>query len=117
MVARSASHAWAGGGVGLASLLVGGIVRDMPAGPVEVRIARLTLMPGASVPPATRPYPSLMYIETGESTCPGKPGGSCTARCFTRRPGGGRSGLPGRDHMVHPGGLEDAAANKGVELM
>ena len=40
-------------GVGLASLLVGGIVRDMPAGPVEVRIARFTLEPGASVPPAT----------------------------------------------------------------
>ena len=41
-------------GVGLASLLVGGIVRDMPAGPVEVRIARLTLEPGASSRP--RPY-------------------------------------------------------------
>jgi hypothetical protein len=93
-------------GVGLASLLVGGIVRDMPAGPVEVRIARFTLEPGASAPPATLPYPALMYIETGESTCPGNPRQDHVRRgrrgASRDDRGGGRSRLPGRHHMVHP---------------
>ena len=78
-------------GVGLASLLVGGIVRDMPTGPVEMRISRFTLKPGTPFDATALPYPSLMYIETGASDCPGGAGrgGSSTdptARSWTRRP-------------------------------
>jgi hypothetical protein len=107
--------------VGLASLLVGGIVRDMPAGPVEVRIARFTLEPGASVPPATLPYPSLMYIETGESTCPGNRGkimygADGAVRHETAGEAAGHVCPAGTTWYI-PGGIEDAAANQGVELM
>jgi hypothetical protein len=108
-------------GVGLAPLLVGGVVRDMPAGPVEVRITRLSLEPGASVPPATLPYPALMYIETGESTCPGNPGkimyGADGAVLHeTTGQAAGHVCPPGTTWYI-PGGIEDAAANEGVELM
>jgi hypothetical protein len=76
-------------GVGLASLLVGGIVRDMPAGPCEVRISRFTLKPGTPFEAAALPYPSLMYIETGASDCPGGAGRIVygpDGRSWTRRP-------------------------------
>ena len=66
-------------GIGLASLLVGGIVQDMPAGPVEVRVTRFTLEPGASVPPGSTPYPRLMVIETGNRPVQANPARSCTA--------------------------------------
>jgi hypothetical protein len=108
-------------GVGLASLLVGGIVRDMPAGPVEVRIARLTLEPGASVPPAALPYPALMYIETGESTCPGNPGkimyGADGAVLHETTGEAAGHVCPAGTTWSIPGGIEDSAANEGVELM
>ncbi|MDT0353831.1 hypothetical protein RM445_30530 [Pseudonocardia sp. DSM 45834] len=61
-------------GVGLASLLVGGIVRDTPTEPVEVRISRFTLKPDTPFQATALPYPSLMYIETGASDCPGGAG-------------------------------------------
>ncbi len=93
-------------GIGLASLLVGGIVHDMPAGPVEVRITRFTLEPGASVPPAALPYPALMYIETGESTCPGNPGkimyGADGAVLHETTGEAASHVCPARDHVVHP---------------
>jgi hypothetical protein len=108
-------------GVGLASLLVGGIVRDMPAGPVEVRIARFTLEPGASVPPAALPYPALMYIETGESTCPGNPGkimyGADGAVLHETTGEAASHACPAGTTWYIPDGIEDAAANEGVELM
>jgi hypothetical protein len=47
-------------GIGFAQLLVGGIVHDMPAGPVEVRISRLAMAPGTIIEPAASPYPALM---------------------------------------------------------
>jgi hypothetical protein len=57
-------------GIGFASLLVGGIVRDMPTGPVDVHISRFTLEPGASVPSVPQPFSTLVYVETGGLTCP-----------------------------------------------
>jgi hypothetical protein len=108
-------------GIGLASLLVGGIVHDMPAGPVEVRITRFTLEPGASVPPATGPNPTLMYIETGESTCPGNPGKLMYAADGTvmyKTTGEAASHVcPTGTTWYIPGGIEDAALNEGTELM
>ena len=108
-------------GVGLASLLVGGIVRDMPTGSVEMRITRFTLEPGASVPPATLPYPSLMYIETGESTCPGNPGkimyGADGSVMYETTGEAASHVCPAGTTWYIPGGIEDAAANEGTELM
>ena len=108
-------------GVGFASLLVGGIVHDMPAGPVDVRISRFTLDPGASVPPATLPYPALMYIETGESTCPGNPGkimyGTDGAVLYETTGEAASHVCPVGTTWYIPGGIEDAAANEGAELM
>ena len=49
-------------GIALVPLLVGGIVRDMPEGPIEVRISRLAMAPGTVIDPAASPYPALMYI-------------------------------------------------------
>jgi hypothetical protein len=108
-------------GIGLASLLVGGFVQDMPAGPVEVRITRFTLEPGASVPPGTLPYPALMYIETGESTCPGNPrkimyGADGTVMYETTGEAASHVCPAGTTWYI-PGGIEDAAANEGTELM
>jgi hypothetical protein len=108
-------------GIGLSSLLVGGIVQDMPAGPVEVRITRFTLEPGASVPPGTAPYPSLMYIETGESTCPGNPGklmyGADGTVMYETTGGAASHVCPAGTTWYLPGGIEDAAANEGTQLM
>lgn len=61
-------------GIGFVQLLVGGIVHDMPAGPVEIRLSRLAMAPGTSIEAMTLPYPALMYIETGTTACPGGPG-------------------------------------------
>ena len=108
-------------GIGLASLLVGGIVHDMPAGPVEVRITRFTLELGASVPPGTLPYPGLMYIETGESTCPGNPGkimyGADGAVLHETTGEAEGHVCPAGTTWYIPGGIEDAALNEGTELM
>ena len=108
-------------GIGVASLLVGGIVHDMPAGPVDVRITRFTLEPGVSVPPGTLPYPTLMYIETGESTCPGNPGkimyGADGAVLHETTGEAEGHVCPAGTTWYIPGGIEDAAANEGTELM
>lgn len=108
-------------GIGLASLLVGGIVHDMPAGPVDVRISRFTLEPRASVPPGTLPYPALMYIETGESTCPGNPGkimyGADGAVLYETTGEAASHVCPAGTTWYIPAGIEDAAANEGTELM
>ncbi len=50
-------------GIAFVPLLVGGVVRDMPTGPVEVRISRLAMAPGTVIEPGAVPYPALMYIE------------------------------------------------------
>jgi hypothetical protein len=108
-------------GVGLATLLAGGLVDDMPAGPVKVGIYRFTLEPGASVPPATNPNPSLMYIETGESTCPGNPGKrmyGADGSVMYESTGEAESHVcPAGTTWYIPGGIEDAALNEGNTLM
>ena len=107
-------------GVGFAPLLVGGIVPDMPPGPVEVRISRFTLEPGAGVPPGAMPYPSLMYIETGASTCPGNPGKvlyAADGRVLAETSGGPPHVCPTGTTWYIPAGVEDAADNDGGALM
>ena len=108
-------------GVGFVSLLVGGIIDDMPSGPVEIRLSRFTLQPGASVPPATGPNPALMYIETGESTCPGNPGkvlyGADGAVLYETTGEAASHVCPAGTTWYIPGGIEDAAANEGDVLM
>jgi hypothetical protein len=107
-------------GIGLASLLVGGIVHDMPGGAVEVRLTRFTLEPGAGVPPAAMPYPSLMYIETGESWCPGGAGkimyGADGAVLGTSN-GNDPHPCPTGTTWYIPAGIPDGADNRGGELM
>jgi quercetin dioxygenase-like cupin family protein len=108
-------------GVGFASLLVGGIVPDMPAGPVDVRLSRFTLDPGASIPSATLPYPSMAYVETGELTCPDNPGkimyGPDGAVMYETTGGAEwHTCTPGMTWYV-PAGIADAAANEGNTLM
>jgi hypothetical protein len=109
------------GGVGLATLLAGGLVDDMPAGPVQVGIYRFTLEPGASVPPATNPNPSLMYIETGASTCPGNPGklmyGPDGSVMYETTGEAESHVCPTGTTWYIPGGVEDAALNEGTTLM
>lgn len=107
-------------GVGFAPLLVGGIVPDMPVGPVEVRISRFTLEPGTPFAPVTAPYPALMFIETGESACPGGPGrivynpdGSVLSQATDE----GVQLVPAGTTQYIPAGVPDGAGNDGAVLM
>jgi quercetin dioxygenase-like cupin family protein len=46
-------------------------VHDLPTEPFTIRMVRVTLEPGAVVPPAAVPYPAAAYIEAGEGViCP-----------------------------------------------
>jgi hypothetical protein len=108
-------------GIGFASLLVGGIVRDMPTGPVDVHISRFTLEPGASVPTVPQPYSTLVYMETGGMTCPDNPGKIMygpDGEVMYETTGGTEwhTCTPGMTWYV-PAGIEDAAINEGSELM
>lgn len=107
-------------GIGFASLLVGGIIHDMPSGPVEIRISRFTLEPGAGIPPMALPYPAMMYIETGASSCPGGPGkimygadGTVLAKTTEE----GIHVCPAGTTWYIPAGVADGADNEGTELM
>jgi hypothetical protein len=107
-------------GVGLASLLVGGIVRDMPTGPVEVRISRFTLKPGTPFDAAALPYPSLMYIETGASDCPGGAGRIVygpDGAILDETTGEGVQHIPTGTTQYIPASVPDGAGNEGTELM
>ena len=107
-------------GVGLASLLVGGLVRDMPAGQVEVRISRFTLKPGTPFEAAALPYPSLMYIETGASDCPGGAGRIVygpDGAILDETTGEGVQHIPTGTTQYIPANVPDGAGNKGTELM
>jgi hypothetical protein len=107
-------------GIGFAQLLVGGIVHDMPAGPVEVRISRLAMAPGTTIEAAAVPYPALMYIETGTTACPGGPGRigygpdgaiieETTAEGIQYTPAGATQYIPAN--------VPDGAGNEGTTLM
>ncbi len=107
-------------GVGFASLLVGGIVRDMPAGPCEVRISRFTLKPGTPFEAAALPYPSLMYIETGASDCPGGAGRIVygpDGAILNETTGEGVQHIPTGTTQYIPANVPDGAGNEGTDLM
>jgi hypothetical protein len=108
-------------GVGFVSLLVGGIIHDMPSGPVEIRLSRFTLEPGTPFPPAAVPYPALMYIETGASDCPGGAGRivyGADGTVLDKTTGEGVQHIPTGTTQYIPAGVPDGAGNeKGTELM
>jgi hypothetical protein len=107
-------------GVGFASLLVGGIIHDMPPGPVEIRIFRFTLEPGTPFPASLLPYPALMYIETGASDCPGGAGRivyGADGTILDETTGEGVQHIPTGTTQYIPAGVPDGAGNEGAELM
>lgn len=57
-------------GVSIASLSAVPI-RDLPAEPFTIHVARVTLEPGAVIPNSSVSYPSMAYVEEGEGLmCP-----------------------------------------------
>jgi hypothetical protein len=108
-------------GIGFVPLLVGGIIQTMPTGPVDVHISRFTLEPGAEVPMAPQPYAQLVYVETGELTCPDNPGKLMygpdgEVMYETTGKTEWHTCTPGMTWYV-PAGIADAAANEGNTLM
>jgi len=107
-------------GIAFVPLLVGGIVHDMPPGPVEVRISRLAMEPGTVIPAAAAPYPALMYIETGRTACPGAPGRIVYApdgRVVEESTEEGVQYTPAGSTQYIPADIADGAGNEGTELM
>ena len=52
---------------GVTLIPLGGFpVHDLPTEPFTIRVARVTLEPGAVVPPGAVPYPAAAYVEAGE---------------------------------------------------
>ena len=107
-------------GIGFAQLLVGGIVHDMPAGPIEVRISRLAMAPGTTIEASAVPYPALMYMETGTTACPGGPGRIGYAPDGTvieETTGEGIQYTPAGATQYIPANVPDGAGNEGPGLM
>ena len=107
-------------GIGFAQLLVGGIVHDMPAGPIEVRISRLAMAPGTTIEAAAVPYPALMYIETGTTACPGGPGRigyGPDGTIIEETTGEGIQYTPAGATQYIPANVPDGAGNEGRGLM
>lgn len=107
-------------GIGFAQLLVGGIVPDMPAGPVEVRISRLAMAPGTTIEAGVIPYPALMYIETGTTACPGGPGRigyGPDGTIIVETEGEGIQYTPTGATQYIPANVPDGAGNEGPGLM
>lgn len=107
-------------GIGFVQLLVGGIVPDMPAGPVEVRISRLVMAPGTVIEAAAVPYPALMYMETGTTACPGGPGRigyAADGTIIEETTGEGIQYTPAGATQYIPANVPDGAGNEGPGLM
>ena len=107
-------------GIGFAQLLVGGIVHDMPAGPVEVRISRLAMAPGTTIEASAAPYPALMYMETGTTACPGGPGRigyGPDGTIIEETTGEGVQYTPAGATQYIPANVPDGAGNEGPGLM
>jgi hypothetical protein len=107
-------------GIGFAQLLVGGIVRDMPPGPVEVRISRLAMAPGTVIEAEALPFPALMYIETGTTACPGGPGRigyGPDGTVIEETTGDGVQYTPAGSTQYIPANVPDGAGNEGTDLM
>lgn len=107
-------------GIAFTSLLVGGIVWDMPSGPVEVRLTRFTAEPGSTLPAESFPYPALMYIESGTSACPGAAGRAVYNADGTIREVSTTDGIqyspPGATQYI-PANIADGGGNEGSDLM
>jgi hypothetical protein len=107
-------------GIAFVPLLVGGIVHDMPTGPVEVRLSRLAMAPGTTLAPEAFPYPSLMYIETGTTACPGGPGRigyGPDGTIIVETTEEGIQYTPAGSTQYIPANVPDGAGNEGTELM
>jgi hypothetical protein len=107
-------------GIGFAQLLVGGIIHDMPPGPIEVRISRLAMAPGTTIEAAASPYPALMYMETGTTACPGGPGRigyASDGTIIEETTGEGIQYTPAGATQYIPANVPDGAGNEGSELM
>ena len=107
-------------GIAFVPLLVGGIVRDMPMGPVEVRISRLAMAPGTVIEAVAFPFPSLMYIETGTTACPGGPGRigyGPDGTLLEETTGEGIQYTPAGSTQYIPANVPDGAGNEGPGLM
>jgi hypothetical protein len=107
-------------GIGFVQLLVGGIIHDMPTGPIEVRISRLAMAPGTVIDAAAVPYPALMYIETGTTACPGGPGRigyGPDGTVIEETTGEGIQYTPAGATQYIPANVPDGAGNEGSELM
>jgi hypothetical protein len=107
-------------GIAFVPLLVGGVVRDMPPGPIEVRISRLAMVPGTVIEATAVPYPALMYIETGTTACPGAPGRIVYSPDGTMVEESTTTGVqytPASSTQYIPADIPDGAGNEGTELM
>jgi hypothetical protein len=107
-------------GIGFTQLLVGGIVPDMPAGPVEVRISRLAMAPGTTIEASAVPYPALMYMEAGTTACPGGPGRigyGPDGTVIEETTGEGIQYTPAGSTQYIPANVPDGAGNEETELM
>ena len=107
-------------GIGFAQLLVGGIIHDMPAGPIEVRISRLAMAPGTTIEASAVPYPALMYMETGTTACPGGPGRigyGPDGTIIEETTGEGIQYTPAGATQYIPANVPDGAGNEGPGLM
>ena len=107
-------------GIGNAQLLVGGIVPDMPAGPVEVRLSRLAMAPGTTIAAAANRYPALMYMEAGTTACPGGPGRvgyAADGTVIEKTTGEGIQYTPAGATQYVPANVPDGAGNEGPGLM
>ena len=88
--------------------------------PVEVRISRFTLNPGTPFDATALPYPSLMYIETGASDCPGGAGRIVygpDGAILDETTGEGVQHIPTGTTQYIPANVPDGAGNQGTELM
>jgi hypothetical protein len=107
-------------GIAFVPLLVGGIIHDMPPGPIEIRISRLTMAPGTVIPAAAAPHPALMYIETGTTACPGAAGRIVYAtdgNIVEESTGDGVQYTPAGSTQYIPAGIPDGAGNEETDLM
>ncbi len=92
----------------------------MPPGPVEVRISRLAMAPGTVIEAEAYPFPTLMYIETGTTACPGGPGRigyGPDGTVIEETTGEGVQYTPAGSTQYIPANVPDGAGNEGMDLM
>ena len=100
--------------------LVRGVVRDMPPGLIEVRISRLAMEPGTVIEASASPHPTLMYMDTGTTACPGAAGRIVYApdgAIIEESTGEGVQYSPAGSMQYIPAGIPDGPGNEETELM